>query len=526
MHGKGYGSYKRLRRDCYEYEGLRFKFTRIQGDPYAPPSIIEVEAGHRFPRKWAESYPVPLADTVLRILWRKTRGLRVVAGDGYSGAILVPRPSPIVIRRSSVTVKPSMILVRARVGLPSRSRRILGEAAVATIRALLGAVMETLRTPTKVFEKALTLWRDQEYLRAWIVAKGFLGFVGDGSILPRKCGGCEEPLRNAVPFEAPPSLRVHVGLPSGRTISGLPLERGVTVIAGSAFHGKTTFLEAVAEGIWNHVEGDGREFVVTRRDAVLVKTEQGRYVSCVDISSFVSNLPQGIDTTSFTTSDASGATSVAASIQEAVEAGSKTILMDEDDVATNILYEDEEASRILKWRTINPITRLTESMKEHELSLVIASQGSKALFRAADRVLVVEGYRFRDATGEAKKVAGRLREYASYQPPLKTRRLRARRLVKPRIRKTILTAKNLETPIILTANRQLVEETQWRTLEYLAGRLHLYNGRELTQVVSEIAAAIAKGDFHVVAGEPVPPELGEVRAQDIAYLFNRVPWKC
>ncbi len=528
LEGKRFSAYRLLSRKEYRVSSFVLRFTRVQPDPYAPPSIAEIIAPiPRHLRLYAE-WAIPFTDALHRMLWLSLRKRSKKVGEGHSGLLSVPRPSPIVIARSSVVVRGEKIVFRVRIGLPSRRRRILGYEASSVVKNLLHSLSSVLSSHSTRFKEAVGLWRDQESLRRWVEENGFLGFIADGSILPRKCGRCFEPLEGAVPFEAPSSVRREVILASGKAVTGMVVEKGFTVLSGSAFHGKTTILEAIAEGVWNHTMGDGREFVVTRRDAVVVKTEQGRSVSCVDVSSFIHDLPSGVDTSSFKTLDASGATSVAASIQEAVEAGSALILVDEDEAATNIIYEDEVAARLLKWRTVTPLTRLAKGMIEAGLSVILVSQGTSDAYRAATRVLVVEGYRVREATREAKNlVRGGVGGHEEYRLP-KPRVLRLPRLVKPRIKQRTLTARNLEAAIDLSAASQLVESTQWRSLEEVAKNMYRFNGRSLREAASEIARATRRAAFEELVGhgKPVPPEMGELRPQDVAFLFNRVPWLC
>ena len=60
-----------------------------------------------------------------------------------------------------------------------------------------------------------------------------------------------------------------------------------------------------------------------------VRAEDGRPVTGLDISPFINNLPRGRDTCQFSTEDASGSTSQAANIMEALEAEATSLLVDE-----------------------------------------------------------------------------------------------------------------------------------------------------------------------------------------------------
>ena len=174
---------------------------------------------------------------------------------------------------------------------------------------------------------------NQEALRDQLAERGLVAFVGDGAILPRRAGDSDLPLADgAVPFASPSSLRVEFSLPSGRCVSGMGVPDGVTVIVGGGYHGKSTLLRALAKGVYPHQSGDGREWVITRNDAAAIRAEDGRAVTGVDISPFLTGLPSGADTRAFSTTNASGSTSQAASLIEAVDAGASALLIDEDNL--------------------------------------------------------------------------------------------------------------------------------------------------------------------------------------------------
>ena len=522
--GRGYKSYRVLRGLCEDVSGVRVCVRRVQGDPFAPPSVVEARFSlGTLPRSLLR-YGVAVADYLLRVLRGELEARRRKLGEGHSGFLGVPRPSPIIIRRSALIVRGEMGIARIWVGLPSRRRRVLGEEARwLLLEAVPGAIRATLRRVRERqgdLERHVRVWRLQEELRSRLPGLGLVSFIGDGSILPRRCGGCWDPLPGAVPFESPPSLRVEVETECCGLVTGMGIKRGVTVIAGSAFHGKTTLLEAIASGVWNNIPGDGRERVVTIRSAMYVRAEDGRYISCVDVDSFIHDLPGGRPTRCFSTSDASGATSVAAAIQEAVEVGAELLLFDEDTSATNMLYLDERAKPLTRRHTVTPLAELARSMKEKGVSLVIVSTGSLPLLAVADTVIVMEDYRARDATSDAKSLASSIEQgKGAYKPPRKRIIKHITGLVKPRVRAGMLTAKNLETPLPLTNNIHLVEESQLNALAAIAARISREKGRLLAEVVKEYEERMVEDPAWL--GES--PGLGEVRGLDIAFLVNRLP---
>ncbi|GAB6147555.1 ABC-ATPase domain-containing protein [Stetteria hydrogenophila] len=504
-------------------DGVKLRVVRVQGDPFAPPSVVRVETQWRGPRGALE-YPVPLADWIARRLYASLRRRSRKLGEGHSGLLAIPRPGPVIIRRSSVEVKGARVVARVWVGLPSRGRRVLADRAEELLlEALPEAVREAL-TPLDGLEEHVYAWRLQEALRSQLKARGLVSFIGDGSILPRRCGGCEDPLPGAVPFESPPSLRVSLEGPRGEEVTGMGIPRGFTVIAGSAFHGKSTLLEAIAAGVWNHVPGDGRERVVTIRNAMYVRAEDGRFVSCVDVSPMIHDLPSGGDTRCFTTTDASGATSTAASIQEAVEAGAELVLLDEDTAASNILYMDERARPITEAHTVTPISMLARSLAENGVSVVVVSSGSLPLLAVADTVVVMEAYKPRDATEVARRLA---EEHGVRIPQEEYRRPTPRvivdvpRLVKPKLRGGRLEDRALPAPVDLRLNMHLAEESQFNTLLRIAAEVERFKGKPVALEAARVEELIEKG-FENLGGEP-GPALGEVRALDVAFLVNRIP---
>jgi predicted ABC-class ATPase len=437
--GRGYGSYRRRLGGCrYWVGGLAYTIARVQPDPYAPPSIVYVEGRLQLP-SWARGATVAVADYLYRHLHRALRRRSRRVGEGHSGRLSVPKPSNAMLRRSGLELwADGRFVARVRVGLPSRGRRVLGgEAAQLLLEALPRAVGEALSKLESVEElkRHVDTWLLQEELRSRLESYHLVAFVGDGSILPRRCGGCEDPLPDAVPFESPPSLRVEIETSFGH-IAGMGVRRGFTVIAGAAFHGKTTLLEALQYGIYNHVPGDGRERVVSLREAVKVRAEDGRSVACVDVSTFIISLPGRARTSveCFTTSDASGATSTAAAIQEAVEAGAKLILLDEDTTATNILYYDDRVQHVVRRKTVVTIAEQAHTMPEHGVSVVIVSSGSAPLMKTADTTVLMEEYRPKDVTSEARKLTVAAEGEAHYRPPRRRRLISIPKLRKPRIR--------------------------------------------------------------------------------------------
>ena len=215
---------------------------------------------------------------------------------------------------------------------------------------------------------------------------------------------------NAVPFESPESLRVTFNRPNGGPISGMGIPRGVTLIVGGGYHGKSTLLRAIELGVYNRIPGDGREFVVTDDAAVKIRAEDGRSVRGVDISTFINNLPQGQSTRSFSTENASGSTSQAANIIEAIEAGARVLLIDEDTSATNFTIRDRRMQELIA-KEHEPITPFVDRVRplfdEQGISTILVMGGSGDYFEAADTAIAMTHYRPQNVTEQVKDIAAK-----------------------------------------------------------------------------------------------------------------------
>jgi predicted ABC-class ATPase len=524
--GKGYGSYRRRLSGCrYRVGGLSYTIARVQPDPYAPPSIVYVEGLLDLP-PWARDATVAVADYLYRNLHTMLKRFSRKIGEGHSGRLSVPKPSNAMLRRSGFELWPNgRFIARVRIGLPSRRRRVLGsEAAGLLLQTLPEAFKRTLESLKNMgtLRGHVEAWKLQEELRSKLRSYKLVAFVGDGSILPRRCGGCEDPLPNAIPFESPPSLRVEIETSLG-IVSGMGVREGFTVIAGAAFHGKTTLLEALQYGIYNHIPGDGRERVVSLRETVKVRTEDGRSVTCVDVSTFILSLPGGTSVTCFTTANASGATSTAAAIQEAVEAGAKLILLDEDTTATNILYYDDRVEHVVRMKTVATIAEQAHTMPRHGISIIVVSSGSAPLMKTADTVILMEEYKPKDITEEARNLNVTVTQQTAYKPPRSRRLISIPQLRKPKIRETWLTDRNLPQPINLEYNEQLVEDGQLNLLAALLRRQDLYENRRMKEIAVTIDEILKSKGFSGLLEDPIGPEYSEIRGLDFTYLLNRIP---
>jgi len=409
LEGRPYPFYKDLK-GTWRGEGFDLRFVHVQGDPFATPSVVEV----RYPARALEKlrvyrHPtgkVAVEDFLLRALKARFRHLPFYGGSGHSGRVFVEVESPKVLRRAGAHLGQEALYLRFRVGLPASGRRILGKEAERLFRALgehLRAFLWELDGRALVSQVQQV--EDFAYIQESLPQRGLVAFVGDGAILPRESGVSQKPLRGAVPFQSPPSLRVSFRVPHKGEVVGMGLPQGVTLITGGGFHGKTTLLEALIHGVYPHIPGDGREWVVAHALAQRVQSEDGRSVKGVDLRPFVHDLPLGQDTSFFSTEDASGSTSLAAAILEALELGARVLLLDEDTSATNLLVRDARMQALVQRETLTPLLDRVQDFKARGISLILVVGGVGDYLDLADTVLLLEEYRPREATLEAKAIA-------------------------------------------------------------------------------------------------------------------------
>lgn len=430
LDGRGYPAYRDLEGEWSAGDGITVFVDRVARDPFAPPSRLRVRvdgAVAGFPRTLFSNRirRTALADFLARRFHRAIPRSGGSAGSGHSGRIRIDAGGQEALERTAIRISgdedgSGFVEARVEVGLPAAGRRILGHRAADLLTAELPRIGRKALVFTSLPGGAAKTFVDaienQEHLRSELRARRLVAFVADGALLPRAHGASELPLggERVVPFESPPSLRVRLPLlhpgDGPPEVSGMGIPEGVTLIVGGGFHGKSTLLQALARSVVPHVPGDGRERVATRADAVTVRAEEGRAVSSVDVSPFIRELPGGRTTTAFTTENASGSTSQAASIVEALEAGSRLLLMDEDTSATNLMIRDARMQALVA-RAAEPIIalldRVRELFEEHGVSTILVMGGSGDYLDAADTVIQLADYRPREVTALARTVAGK-----------------------------------------------------------------------------------------------------------------------
>lgn len=538
LEGKGYPSYKSIR-GAWVGDGMTLHVDHVQGDPFATPSSLRWRIPHDthgVPERFRSTPAarIGLADLLLERFAARARKIRPIGGSGKSGRIQVDVGRAEILERSGCVVTDTAIELRFRVGLPARGRRVLGHAAAALLTEELPWAAEIVSfdalDPADV-EEQVRLVEDHERLQAELRERGLVAFVRDGAVLPRESGASWRPLEGAVPFESPPELRVALPTTHHGVVEGMGVPQGVTLLVGGGFHGKTTLLEALQRGVYPHVPGDGREWVVTAPDAVKVRSEDGRSVCGVDLRPFIGALPRGRTTERFETPDASGSTSLAAAILEALELGARVLLLDEDTCATNLLVRDARMQALVESEPIVPlIDRVAELHRDHGVSTVLALGASGDYLEVADTVIRMDAYRPAMVTDQARAVAKRIptqREPTHERAPFRfaARRPRASSFdagPKDRVRSRGTKELRLgDEEVELGAVEQIVDPSQLRLIGAMlreAGRL-ADSERSVPELVDALTDRLAREGVLAFGDRP---ELAVPRRYEVGAAINRL----
>lgn len=557
---KSYPAYKDTK-GSYDFGSYILSIDHVQGDPFAAPSDISVYVeGTKgaFPKGSYDTREkrTALEDYLLRHFGRKLAAFnRMAKGSGKSGAVGITRPGQEILERTACVVNASdgSVKVRLHVGFPANGRTINSRELIKILYEFLPECVENTLfytaydTKRKEEVKAVgELAEDQAQIRRQLKEQGLVAFVANGAVLPRESGASDRPMKNAVEFVSPPSMEVTIDLPNRGKITGMGIRKGITLIVGGGYHGKSTLLKALELGVYNHIAGDGREYVITDETAVKSRAEDGRSIRNVDISMFIDNLPNGKDTVSFTTEDASGSTSQAAGVSESIEAGAEVLLMDEDTSATNFMIRDELMQRVVL-RDQEPIIpfidRVRELYEAHGVSTVLVAGSSGSYFYVADVIIQMDCYRPYDITERAKKEAAKYRAHAAAESGTgeasgpygedsarKTARLTHRRVLLPvrAFQEPRLKIKTMGTDSIsvdresidLRLVEQLVDEEQLCALGQLMKyvHLHLADGKKSLPEIVELLDRMMdeKGLEAVTAKAAARP-----RRQEIFACINR-----
>ena len=543
---RGYPAYKELQ-GMYDFGAYMLSIDHVQGDPFAAPSKVHIEVpGQKagFPKEYydTEDKRTAVQDFMLRLFAGEVQNYSFQAkGSGKSGLLSVSRCGQEILSRSACQMDnhTGSVTVRLEIGFPAHGRTI---DAKALEKILFGYLPECVKktlyfsaVPAKELQKAVHLAEDTASLRRQLKEKNLAAFVADGAVLPRQSGVSDRPMRDAFPFQSPKSLRVEMHLPNAGVITGMGIPKGVTLIVGGGYHGKSTLLKALEAGVYNHIAGDGREYTVTDDTAVKVRAEDGRSIHDVDISMFIRNLPNGKDTVHFVTQDASGSTSQAAGVAEAVEAQTKLLLIDEDTSATNFMIRDVLMQRVVhgSQEPIIPfIDRVRELYEKEGISTILVAGSCGSYFHKADLIIQMNRYEPVDITEYAKTQAKEFplaqSENPTYKKSSHKRCPKASKRADDRVK---IKTTGLDTICINKENidvryiEQLVDSEQLNALGYMLAyaQKHLFDGKKtLLQITDELYEKIHRDGIESVCGlSYVPAGLALPRKQEFMAVVNR-----
>ena len=545
---RGYPAYKDTK-GMYQFPGYMLSIDHVQGDPFASPSKVSVHVSGKTAGFPAELYGgnaqrIALQDELTRRFGKKADQFAFKAkGSGKSGLISVSRCGQEVLERTACSIDPASgnVVLRMEIGFPANGRTINARELE---KILFDFVPECVKSALFYknmdaghLRKIIDLAEDQQYIREMLPKMGLCAFVADGSVLPRESGVSSRPMRGSVKFTSPKELQVTMDLPHRGRVTGMGIKKGITLIVGGGYHGKSTLLKALELGVYDHIFGDGREYVITDNTAMKIRAEDGRSIKKTDISMFINDLPNGKDTVGFCTEDASGSTSQAANVVESIEAGASLLLIDEDTSATNFMIRDELMQRVIH-REMEPITpfieRIRELYDEYGISTVIVAGSSGAYFHIADTIIQMDRYVPKDITEYAKKEAESFPMISGPDEP--ARRPDFRRCPRPgqafrggdRIKMKTLGREavmiNKET-IDLRYVEQITDSEQVTALGYCMryAQKHILDGKkDMRQIVDELEKVIEKGSLAAlcessssISGMAAP------RRQEIFACFNR-----
>ena len=528
---KVYKAYKVLEGE-YDFGAYRLCIDHVQGDPFASPSRVRLVYRNQgnIPASYFENRHrrIAVEDYLLRSLHRGIRGIvsgparenssdrsvafqsgdsnrgpggRAAGGSGKSGLVTACRTSQEILETTAMHIEKDAITARIEVGFPAFGRTIAaGELSQILFKVLPELCEKTFHlnpSMKQTLDKVTALADDQHFIRESLAEQGLVAFVADGSVLPRESGVSQRPMKDAVVFESPDSLAVTLTLPHRGAVRGMGIKRGITVIAGGGFHGKSTLLKALERGVYNHIAGDGRELVITDETAFKLRAEEHRCIHDTDISLFINNLPMKSDTTHFQTENASGSTSQAANTVEALAVGSTVLLIDEDTSATNFMVRDSLMAQLVsdEKEPITPFIRKIRSLyNDLGISTVLVAGSSGDYLSVADTVLQMDCYETKDVTARAKELSVPLTEETVKETEWLKKRVRSQKIEKARVHgwDTISLDKN---EIDLRYLEQIVGESQTAALAYISQYIleRLADGKKtLPELVNAAADKLEK----------------------------------
>ena len=552
LDGCGYGDYKGIKGN-YRFSAFNLSVDYVQGDPFAAPSRFCLQVSQevaKFPTQWITDYAAQtaIADYLTRQVAQVAQSLRQKRGSGKSGQIEIAAPSQAAIRRTAVWINSNGIEVRLTVGLPAFGRRIAGRAAAALlcndIPQIVSQGLQYSALDAAEVERYVQTFQDAEALREQLAQTGLVAFIPAGACLPRRSGVDEKPLANRADLFIPPDQAVELNTPHSEKIRGLGIKQGVTLIVGGGYHGKSTLLKAIEQGIYNHVPEDGRDRTVSHPATVKLRAEDGRSVTGVDISPLINRLPRGRSSKNFSTTNASGSTSQAAGLIEAIEAGAKVLLIDEDTAATNFMIRDRNMQALIS-KDKEPITPFVDKVRQlyddYGISTILVMGGSGDYFSVADTVIAMEDYQPRIVTTQAKEIAQADKNQRQFEGGAKFTEQGSSLVPRAVLPNSLPPGKNGRSPKIkaqkdklmlgyegidLRAIEQIVEVHQVRAIAQAilyAERYYFDAARPLSEVLDCVMADIASGGLDAIAeAERRYGDWAMFRRFELAAAINRL----
>ena len=550
LDGKGYKAYKFFEGKSFDYGPFTIRFEHVQGDSFAQPTRLSIsvaldEAGFPLSLFNNPTRALALEDYLLRRVSHLITVSKIrVKGSGKSGKVQVQVPGQKILKRSGMLVKGSRLQLIMFAGLPAQGRTVLGKECLKLFSEVLPPIWHKSLIASSINEeklnRAVETLEDYQFLQSELKKNNWVAFVANGSNLPRSSGAKDTPLLGErTIFEAPKGLKKTVELPHAGKTEGMAMPRGITLIVGGGFHGKSTLLRAIQDAVYPHLAGDGRERIATLPNAAKIRAEDGRAVSEVNLSAFMDSLPGIHSTEKFSTQSASGSTSQAVNILEALEVGSKLLLMDEDTCATNFMIRDERMQMLVA-KAKEPITPFLDRIQEineiHGVSVILVMGGSGDYFDPADNVITMENFKPRVVTEEAKRLVknnpGQRKKETTFPfPPICERRWDISRLKfskgkrEARIRTTGLDTLTLgEMEIDVRYIEQFAEEGQLSLCGWILRQLQFtLNESDISfaEGLQKIFLEIKKNEFDGLL--PYNDGLQTIpRIQDVMGVINRI----
>ncbi|SER48173.1 Predicted ATPase of the ABC class [Gracilibacillus ureilyticus] len=548
--GKGYKAYKSIQGN-YKFSKYQLYIDYVQGDPFASPSRIRIvipEAVRPIRKEWRENKhrKIYVADRIARsVAVAIQKQSSQAKGSGKSGLIYIDRPGQEILERTAVMIGSNEITICFSIGLPANGRRINGQEAERVFFKHLPSILSV--SIFSLSEEELTesahLADQHKEIRKQMKRNGWIAFIADGSILPRQSGISNKPLNSAVPFKSPEENRVEMAIPHrNKPLTGMAVKQGINLIVGGGYHGKSTLLQAIERGVYHHIRGDGREYVLTDENAVKIRAEDGRQINAVNISMFINNLPHGQDTKKFTTENASGSTSQAANVVEALEAGASALLIDEDTSATNFMIRDARMNALIN-RSKEPITPFIDKIKQlyvdRNISTILVMGGSGDYFDVSNDVIMMDQYQPYNVTAETQSIVRNYPLNRSFETVNNPLSLAQRVFLRDSLavykgKKKKVQARGLsqiimgKTTVDLSYVEQLIDNSQTNMIaeiiSYLEKKKILDKERTLAELLDYLESLMDEKGIQIFGPFPNqhPGDLARPRRFEIAACLNRM----